>query len=178
MRQWLVALAVWVVLGLSFGPARAWNDTGHEVVALIAWDNLSEQTRQKVVELMQQAPTEAGLTSLFAQDNRPAEVRAREFFRLASTWPDLARSTKPRLPATLSTARPGTTGTSSGSRRLAKRWTCRTSRSPRRTSWSAWSISRRSSPTQASPPPTGRSGLPGCSTSSGTYTSPCIAAPG
>ena len=62
---------------------------------MIAWDTLTEPTRLKAVELMQQAPPEAGLASLFPKDNSPLEDRQRNFFRIAATWPDLVRSPNP-----------------------------------------------------------------------------------
>ena len=80
-----------IALSGGWWPAAAWNDTGHEVVALIAWENLSPAARSKVVAIMRQAPAASQLPQLFRQDNRPVEVREREFFRRAATWPDLAR---------------------------------------------------------------------------------------
>jgi S1/P1 Nuclease len=96
MRSLLAAVSVVVVLfGAGLGAASAWNDTGHQVISLIAWGTMSERTRGTVVALMRQAPGGAGLASLFAQDNRPLAVRQREFFRRASTWPDIVRSEQP-----------------------------------------------------------------------------------
>src|SRR5215471_18800725 len=96
MRSTLVAIgACWLLVAAGIGSAEAWGPMGHQVVAAIAWDNLSEQTRKKVVALMQQAPPEAGLASLFPQDTRPLDVREREFFIVASTWPDIVRSLQP-----------------------------------------------------------------------------------
>jgi S1/P1 Nuclease len=80
-----------VALGGGWSPVAAWNDTGHEVVALIAWENLSPATRSKVVSIMRQAPAASKLRQLFREDGRPLDVREREFFRRAATWPDLAR---------------------------------------------------------------------------------------
>ena len=72
-------------------PASAWNDTGHQVVALIAWDNLPPELRSKLVAMMRQAEPATRLPSLFPEDKRSMDVRAREFFRRAATWPDLIR---------------------------------------------------------------------------------------
>ena len=92
MRIASVALsALWIGLSGGLGPASAWNDTGHQVVALIAWDNLSPAARSKLVAAMRQAPPESQLPGLFPLDNRPLEVREREFFRRAATWADLVR---------------------------------------------------------------------------------------
>jgi len=92
----LAVLSVGILLGGN--SALAWNDTGHQIIALIAWDNLSDHARITIVDLLRQAPADAGLASMFAQDNRPLPVRRREFFRRASTWPDLVRFLEPADP--------------------------------------------------------------------------------
>ena len=86
-----VLSVLWIVLTGTLGPASAWNHTGHQVVALIAWDNLSPGPRGKLVAMMRQAEPATRLPSLFPEDKRAMEVRAREFFRRAATWPDLIR---------------------------------------------------------------------------------------
>jgi hypothetical protein len=92
MRRFAVLLSLSAIaLCGGWWPAAAWNDTGHEVVALIAWENLSPAARSKVVAVMREAPAASQLRQLFRQDNRPLEVREREFFRRAATWADLAR---------------------------------------------------------------------------------------
>jgi hypothetical protein len=87
----LVLVTLWVVVAGGLPPAAAWNDTGHQVVAIIAWDNLSEKARKKAVATLRQAPGDARLASMFGQDGRPLVVREREFFIRASTWPDAIR---------------------------------------------------------------------------------------
>jgi truncated hemoglobin YjbI len=70
----------------------AWNATGHQVVARIAWDNMTATARQNVITLMRTAPQDSCLPELFSNDSsRPLEERQREFFMLASTWPDIVR---------------------------------------------------------------------------------------
>jgi len=72
--------------------ALAWNSTGHQLVARIAWENMTPTTRKNVIELLQQAPPDACLLDLLSNDNaRPLEERQREFFMLAATWPDIVR---------------------------------------------------------------------------------------
>lgn len=39
-----VVATLWMLLGSGLGSAVAWNGTRHQVVAIIAWDNVSEQT--------------------------------------------------------------------------------------------------------------------------------------
>ena len=48
--------ATFILLTTAASPALAWGPVGHQVIALIAWDTLTEPTRLKAVELMQQAP--------------------------------------------------------------------------------------------------------------------------
>lgn len=92
MRVVAAVLSVaWIVLTGHLWPTWAWNDTGHQVVALIAWDNLSTGLRNTLVAMMREGEPATRLPGLFPQDKRPMEVRAREFFRRAATWPDLVR---------------------------------------------------------------------------------------
>lgn len=72
--------------------ALGWNYAGHEVVARIAWEKMEPQTRWRVMALLMQAPPDADLVSLMPSDGRPLIIRQRDFFMLASTWPDIMRS--------------------------------------------------------------------------------------
>jgi hypothetical protein len=83
----LLALAVTLVAP----PLAAWNATGHQIVAGIAWDNMTPAARRNAIELLQSAPADACLVELLPIDARPREVREREFFMRASTWADLVR---------------------------------------------------------------------------------------
>ncbi len=69
----------------------AWNATGHQLVAGIAWDNMSPTARQNAIALLQAAPSDACLLDLFPNDARPLPERQREFFMRVSTWPDIVR---------------------------------------------------------------------------------------
>lgn len=74
--------------------AFAWNFTGHQVVAGIAWDNMTEKARAKSIAILEAAPADACLRDLFPTDDRPLAERQREFFMRAATWPDLVRPAK------------------------------------------------------------------------------------
>ncbi|MDQ1706818.1 MAG: hypothetical protein QOJ88_29 [Pyrinomonadaceae bacterium] len=80
-----------VVIVFSTQSALGWNSTGHILVARIAWDNMSPAARKNAVNLLMQAPADACLRDLFPNDARPLDVRAREFFMRAATWPDIIR---------------------------------------------------------------------------------------
>jgi len=90
MKKQLVVISLIAVLLLPT-PAYAWNETGHKVVALIAWDQMKPQTRSAVIALLKQAPADADLASLLSNDSRPLAEREREFFLRASTWSDIVR---------------------------------------------------------------------------------------
>ena len=78
-----------------------WNATGHELVAAIAWDNMTPTARQRAIALFQAAPQDACLRNLFPNDSRPLADRQREFFIVASTWSDIVRpNDKPGQPDT------------------------------------------------------------------------------
>src|SRR5829696_5298684 len=86
-----VAAVIWV---LAFAaPALAWNGTGHQVVAQIAWRDLKPAVREKVVALLKQHPH-------FAKYIEPADVTAEHpdyglrAFMAAATWPDLIRTAR------------------------------------------------------------------------------------
>ena len=71
--------------------ALAWDGTGHQVVARIAWEHMTPTARRNAVTLLQAAPNDACLLNLFPRGSRPLADRQREFFMLASTWPDVVR---------------------------------------------------------------------------------------
>jgi S1/P1 nuclease len=72
-------------------PLRAWNGTGHQIVARIAWDTMTPTVRERVLALLQAAPSDACLAQLMPTDSRPLAARRREFFLRASTWADTLR---------------------------------------------------------------------------------------
>jgi S1/P1 Nuclease len=72
-------------------PLRAWNRAGHQIVARIAWDTMTPTVRERVVALLQAAPSDACLAELLPTDARPLAARRREFFLRASTWADIVR---------------------------------------------------------------------------------------
>lgn len=87
--RWIAAVAL---AGQLFAqPAYAWDEIGHEVIARIAWANLTPQARAAAGAILSHAPEDSGLLAL-----RPAtgaEVnRRRIHFVEASTWPDVVRS--------------------------------------------------------------------------------------
>ncbi len=92
----LLAVAAVATGLLAASPAAtAWNDHGHMLAAVIAWDALSPTTRRQALVLLRAHPR-------FHEDfqrQRPASIggsaaASRWYFAQAATWPDLVR----RLP--------------------------------------------------------------------------------
>jgi hypothetical protein len=75
-------------------PATAWWESGHYLVANIAYDRVDAPTRAKVVDVLRKHPRLAEeFLARMPPDVRKAEdeVQARWIFLQASIWPDLIR---------------------------------------------------------------------------------------
>ncbi|HSS22757.1 MAG TPA: S1/P1 nuclease [Pyrinomonadaceae bacterium] len=66
----------------------AWGGVEHKVIARIAWDNLTPETRKAVLELMLKAPPDSQIQELLAI----SEGDPRLFFINASVWADLVKN--------------------------------------------------------------------------------------
>lgn len=91
MKKILSVVLLLIICLLAPAKSFAWNSTGHEVVARIAWENMQPSTRIKVIRLLAQAPSDSDIVSVFPQDDRPALIRERDFFVLTSIWADIVR---------------------------------------------------------------------------------------
>ena len=69
--------------------AFSWNYVGHELVARIAWDNLTPAAREKIIVIMRQHPARAhDLVNTMPADYGNEDAFA---FTVAATWPDIIR---------------------------------------------------------------------------------------
>lgn len=94
-HSWRLVL-VWVSLAWAGGLAQAlaFSGGGHKFVSLVAWQQMSPQTRDRVVAMLMSHP-------LYARDfagkmsaavrNSPASNQAQWLFAQAAVWPDMAR---------------------------------------------------------------------------------------
>jgi S1/P1 Nuclease len=73
---------------LIANPTFAWNGTGHRIVAAIAYQQLTPETRAMVDDLLRKHPDYTVLSRNAPDD--PA-ARARAVFLTAATWPDLIK---------------------------------------------------------------------------------------
>lgn len=86
--RWIAAA---VLAGqLAAQPAYAWDEIGHEVIARIAWANMSAEARAAAAALLSNAPEDSGLPALNPASGA-ASTRRRVLFVEASTWPDIVR---------------------------------------------------------------------------------------
>lgn len=88
-RQCLLPVLLVILLLPSTG--LAWDAVGHKAIARIAWDNLSPQTRSRVIALLDAAPEDSDIRRLRPKASLPAEVCDREFFMAVSNWADFMR---------------------------------------------------------------------------------------
>ncbi len=91
-KRWTAAL----LLGLLIAtPAGAWDATGHEVIARIAWERMTPRARRAALALLSQAPDDSGLLDLRARQGASADGDWL-YFAAAATWPDVVRDTTKR----------------------------------------------------------------------------------
>lgn len=91
----LVTAALTIMLVTS--TAYSWDDTGHKLIAYIAWEQMTPKAREKAFNVLMNAPEDSDLSVFYLQDSRSAEAKKREFFMIASTWADIVRDKKFKL---------------------------------------------------------------------------------
>src|ERR1041384_5288234 len=93
MKRTTILLCVCLFLPLA--NVSAWNDTGHMIVAQLAWRALSSGERARISTLLRAHPH---YEELLNQDI-PAGVNPEEWiFMRAATWPDMVRPASPGQP--------------------------------------------------------------------------------
>ncbi|HEY0458732.1 MAG TPA: S1/P1 nuclease [Pyrinomonadaceae bacterium] len=86
-------------------PAAAWDDSGHKLVAYIAWQQLSPAARERVVQILLNAPEDSQLNALYPTPPdadfstypigaRSKAAKQRDFFMFAAYWADIVRDRK------------------------------------------------------------------------------------
>jgi hypothetical protein len=81
-------------------PALAWNETGHRLVALVAWEALDEPARTAIIRLLKQHERFGAdfkdMMPMPLDDADPA-TKNRWIFLQAAVWPDMAATLKAPL---------------------------------------------------------------------------------
>jgi len=85
-----LALLTLLILLATAHRASAWNLTGHEVIAEIAWKDLKPAVREKITAILKEHPHFK--TYLITEDDAESPDQAMHIFMRASIWPDLVRT--------------------------------------------------------------------------------------
>ena len=98
-------LLVGIVLFLSSAPAFAWDDSGHKLVAYIAWQQMSPAARERAIEILLNAPEDSQLNALYPtppdadfttypMGARSKAAKQRDYFMIVAYWADIVRDRK------------------------------------------------------------------------------------
>ena len=81
-----------VIFVSAAGASYGWDDVGHKITSYIAWQRMTPEVREKVIKILLEAPGDAQLSTFYLPyGSRSDDAKKREFFMLASTWPDIVR---------------------------------------------------------------------------------------
>ena len=83
-----LVLLVILVAGALARRAEAWWESGHEIVALIAWNDLTPEAKAKVIRLLRAHPD---FQAMLTKEQTPEAEKDREAFLTGSIWPDLIK---------------------------------------------------------------------------------------
>jgi S1/P1 nuclease len=84
----VIALAIFCVVGFVTPRCEAWNSTGHELVAQVAYDQLTPAAKAEIIAILKQHPR---LNEDLLNDNPRAKDDNLAMFLRAATWPDMVR---------------------------------------------------------------------------------------
>ncbi|NNE65386.1 MAG: hypothetical protein HKN33_02375 [Pyrinomonadaceae bacterium] len=71
----------------------AWDQVGHKITAIIAWEQMRPDVRDKVFKILLDAPEDSHLSVPYdAFTSRSDEIKRLELFMFASIWPDFVRN--------------------------------------------------------------------------------------
>ena len=92
LRRPLTALLVAMLLGLGPASASAWWDSGHRLVALVAWSRMDAATRVRVLKLLGEHPQ---INKYFTPPDelQDESMRNQWIISQAAVWSDLVRKT-------------------------------------------------------------------------------------
>jgi S1/P1 Nuclease len=88
----LFAVCFFCLVVFVSSPSFGWINTGHKVVALVAWDDLTPKTKAAITDLLKQHPRYQQDLLLDAPADETPDEQARTAFATAATWPDMVRN--------------------------------------------------------------------------------------
>jgi hypothetical protein len=87
-RRLVLISTLAILIGLGSSQSLAWNSTGHEIVALIAYDHLSPAARTAICTALKNHPR---LNEDLLHDDKKFADTDIAIFTRAATWPDIVR---------------------------------------------------------------------------------------
>ncbi|HRH40999.1 MAG TPA: S1/P1 nuclease, partial [Pyrinomonadaceae bacterium] len=102
----LIGYVFLVVLMTAFSnKILAWDDSGHKLVAYIAWQQMTPQAREKVINILMNAPEDSQILTLYPTPvdadfstypigARSKDAKQRDFFMVMAYWCDIVRERK------------------------------------------------------------------------------------
>ncbi len=106
MKNPLIKFLLVCVLLLAFSvSAFAWDDSGHKLVAYIAWQQMSQTARDRAVQILLNAPEDSQLNALYPTPPdadfttypigaRSRAAKQRDYFMIVAYWADIVRDRK------------------------------------------------------------------------------------
>lgn len=93
MKRFTVKLMIFAAfLPLFAVTGFGWDDVGHKITAYIAWQRMTPQTRERVIEILRQAPEDSTLATFYRPYGvESEETRRVDYFMLVATWADIVR---------------------------------------------------------------------------------------
>ncbi|MBM4075224.1 MAG: hypothetical protein FJ267_06235, partial [Planctomycetes bacterium] len=89
-QYWFTGFGIFIAMVLTV-PCWAWNDAGHMTIARIAWEQLSETQRAKVVSILRHHPHRESILMKY----RPESASESEWiFLRAAVWSDHIRPSR------------------------------------------------------------------------------------
>ncbi len=91
MKKIVSKILILSLLFPIFIPSKqiyAWNSTGHRVIGAIAWEYLTPVAKERIIEILKNAPADSDLTDEFDPESKHPE---KYFVMNAGYWPDIVR---------------------------------------------------------------------------------------
>lgn len=92
MKKRAVTFLFLTLMLVGASPAFGWDETGHKIAAYIAWQRMTPDVREKVIQILRSAPEDSQIGAFNIEyGSRPRTSRERDFFVIIATWPDMIK---------------------------------------------------------------------------------------
>jgi hypothetical protein len=93
MRVFLFRQSIALITLFAFVvPAFSWHDEGHKLTGYIAWQRMTQQTRDNVIRILRAAPEDSQIATFYPiYGIMPEDLKRMEYFYIVPTWADMIR---------------------------------------------------------------------------------------